>query len=193
MNFRSALIVLALAIAGCNQQPAQDGAQPGAALDAPAPELAPDSVLAPNNDAARSTTGQLTKSVSLRLPNAGSENTDQQEVLTLRGATGLVVEAAITGAVSPATQVQGQTLRALLSIPVEEPQVLVYRVSSEEKPAGVGGLCGADRADYVVVWEPSAPGSSSMRLIALHGGAPGAAGARACPMLDYVAGAAEAR
>jgi hypothetical protein len=185
MAFRSAVIVLALVLAGCNQQGAQDSAQQSATLDTPAPELAPDSVLTPNNDAARTTTGQLTMSVSLRLPNAGSDNTDQQEVLTLRGATGLVVEAAITGAVSPATQVQGQTLRALLDIPVEEPQVLVYRVTSEEKPEGVGGLCGADAADYVVVWEPSAPGSSSMRVIALRGGAPGAAGARACPMLDY--------
>ena len=185
MTFRSIVIVLALALGACNQQGAQDTAQQGAALDTPAPELAPDSVLTPANDAARSITGQLTMSVSLRLPNAGSDNTDQQEVLTLRGATGLVAEAAITGAVSPATQVQGQTLRALLNIPVEEPQVLVYRVTSEEKPEGVGGLCGAESADYVVVWEPSAPGSSSMRLMALRGGAPGAAGARACPMLDY--------
>ncbi|HYD73443.1 MAG TPA: hypothetical protein VEF55_09910, partial [Candidatus Binatia bacterium] len=113
MKFRIALIAAALAIAGCNQQSAQDSAQEGVALDAPAPQSQPDSVYTPNNDAARNTTGQLTMSVALRLPDAGSTNSDEQEVLTLRGASGLVVEAAITGAVSPATQVQGQTLRAL--------------------------------------------------------------------------------
>jgi hypothetical protein len=186
MTFRTALIALALALSACNQQQAsQEGAQEGALLDAPAPESAPDSVYAPSNEAARTTTGQLTMSVSLRLPDAGSDNTDQQEILTLRGASGLVVEAAITGAISPATQVQGQTLRALLDIPVEEPQVLVYRVTNETKPEGVGGLCGADAAAYVVVWEPSMPGASSMRILGTRGGAPGAAGARACPMLDY--------
>jgi hypothetical protein len=189
MTFRTAFFVLALALAGCNQQAASDGgAQQGASLDAPAPESEPDATLTPNNDAARTTTGQLTMSVSLRLPDAGAANSDQQEVLTLHGASGLVVEAAITGAVSPATQVQGQTLRALLDIPVEEPQVLVYRVTSEEKPEGVGGLCGGEAADYVVLWEPSAPGSASMRLLGTRGGAPGAASARACPMLDYTRG-----
>jgi hypothetical protein len=185
MKLRTALIVAALTLAGCNQQTAQEGAQESAALDTPAAEAQPDSVYTPNNDAARNTTGQLTMTVALRLPDAGSDNTDQQEVLTLRGASGLVVEAAITGAVSPATQVQGQTLRALLDIPVEEPQVLVYRVTNETKPEGVGGLCGAESADYVVVWEPAAPGAASMRMLGTRGGAPGAGGARACPMLDY--------
>jgi hypothetical protein len=127
-------------------------------------------------------------SVALRLPDAEAQNTDQQEVLTLRGATGLVVEAAVTGNISPATQVEGQTLRALMNIPVEEPQVLVYRVTQTTKPEGVQGLCGAEDAEYVVVWEPSAPGSNSVRLLGARGGAPGAGGARACPMLDYTRG-----
>jgi hypothetical protein len=185
MNFRTALIVLVLALAGCNQQGSQDAAQESASLDTPAPESQPASVFTPNNEAARNITGQLTMNVALRLPDAGSDNTDQQEVLTLRGASGLVVEAAITGAISPATQVEGQTLRALLDMPVEEPQVLVYRVTDETKPEGVGGLCGGERAGYVVVWEPSSPASSSMRLLGVRGGAPGAGVARACPMLDY--------
>jgi hypothetical protein len=185
MKFRTALVVLALALGGCNQQSSQEGAPEGAALDTPAPESQPDSVYTPNNEAARTTTGQLTMSVALRLPDAGSDNTDQQEVLTLRGASGLVVEAAITGAISPATQVQGQTLRALLDMPVEEPQVLVYRVTNETKPEGVGGLCGGEAAEYVVVWEPATPGATSMRLLGARGGAPGAASSRACPMLDY--------
>jgi hypothetical protein len=189
MNFRTLVFVLALALAGCNQQSSkEDGAQQGAALDAPAPESQPSTTFTPNNDAARNTTGQLTMSVSLRLPDAGSDNTDQQEILTLSGASGLVIEAAITGAVSPATQVQGQTLRALLDIPVEEPQVLVYRVTNTTKPEGVQGLCGASDAEYVVLWEPSAPGAASIRLLGATGGAPGAASARACPMLDYSRG-----
>lgn len=189
MKFRTAFFALALALGGCNQQSASDGgAQSGAALDAPAPESQPSSMLQPSNDAARTATGQLTMSVALRLPDAGSDNTDSQEVLTLSGATGLVVEAAITGNVSPATQVQGQTLRALLNIPVEEPQVLVYRVTNTTKPEGVQGLCGAEDAEYVVQWEPSTPGSSSMRLLGVRGGAPGAASARPCPMLDYSRG-----
>lgn len=189
MKFRTAFFALALALAGCNQQSAtQGGAEDGAALEAPAPESAPSTVLQANNDAARTATGQLTMSVALRLPDVGSENADQQEVLTLSGATGLVVEAAITGNVSPATQVQGQTLRALLNIPVEEPQVLVYRVTNTTKPAGVQGLCGADDAEFIVLWEPSTPGSSSMRLLGVRGGAPGAASARPCTMLDYSRG-----
>jgi len=189
MTLRTAFIVLALALAGCDQQISPDGgAQQGAVLDAPAPESQPSTAFTPANDAARSTTGQLAMSVTLRLPDAGADNTDQQEVLTLRGASGLVVEAAITGAVSPATQVQGQTLRALLDIPVEAPQVLVYRVTNVTKPEGVQGLCGADDADYVVLWEPATPGSSSMRLLGTRGGAPGAGSARPCPMLDYTRG-----
>lgn len=188
MKLRIALIALALALGACNQQGATEGAQQGAALDAPAPESAPNTVFQPNNDAARTATGQLTMTVALRLPDAGADNADQQEVLTLSGSTGLVVEAAITGNVSPATQVQGQTLRALLDIPVEEPQVLVYRVTNTTKPEGVQGLCGADDAEYIVLWEPSAPGASSMRVLGTRGGAPGAASARPCPMLDYSRG-----
>jgi hypothetical protein len=187
MNLRMAFAVLALALAGCDQQIASQQSAPGEApqLDSPAPESQPSALFIPNNDAARGATGQLTMSVTLRLPDAGSSNTDQQEVLMLRGASGLVVEAVVTGAVSPATQVQGQTLRGLLAIPVEEPQVLVYRVTDVTKPEGVEGLCGDAETAFVVLWEPSAPGAAAMKLMGTTGGAPGAASARACPMLDY--------
>jgi hypothetical protein len=134
MNLRIALVVLALAVAGCGQQGAgsADGAADAPQLDAPAPESEPSRVFAPANDAARSATTELTVAMTLRLPDQSGG--DAQEVLTLRGGNGLVVEAEITGAVSPATQVGGQTLRALLNIPVEEPQVLVYRVVNETRP-----------------------------------------------------------
>lgn len=186
MFVRIVLFALALAMSGCGRQ--ADAPQPGQngpRLDAPGPESEPSRVFAPSNDAARAATGALTVSVAQRLPDAGQAGADAQEVLTLRAANGLVVEAQISGAVSPATIVQGQTLRALLALAVEEPQTLVYRVASETRAAGVGGLCGEAPAAVVVVWEPSGPGEAAMKLMGLTGGAPGAADARPCPMLEY--------
>jgi hypothetical protein len=180
MKVRSFLIAIALAAAGCSQQPAQDGAGETAApqLDAPAPGSEPSRLYAAVNDAARGKASELTISVTQRLPDGA--DADVQEVLSLRGG-GLALEAQITGAISPATQVQGQTLRALLDIPVEEPQVLVYRVTE----ASGGSLCGDSAASHVVVWEPSGPGDPSLKILGIAGGAPGAADARACPMLEY--------
>lgn len=184
MKLRIALAALALFAAGCGQQTATtEGAADAPQLDAPAPESEPSRVFAAVNDAARTAADQLTVSMTLRLPD--SSGGDAQEVLTLRGHNGLVVEAEITGAISPATQVGGQTLRALLNIPVEEPQVLVYRVASEAKPEGGGGLCGADSAAFVVVWEPAGPGEAALKVLGVTGAQPGAANARPCPMLEY--------
>lgn len=185
MNVRIALIALAVAVAGCDQQAQNSGEAAAPQLDSPAPESEPSRVFATSNEAAAGTTGELVVSVSLRLPDAGNEGGDAQEVLTLRGANGLSVEAEITGAISPATQVGGQTLRALLNIPVEEPQVLVYRVANETKPEGRGGLCGEDATAFVVVWEPATPGDSALKILGLQGGQPGAANARSCTMLEY--------
>jgi hypothetical protein len=186
MNVRTAAVVLVLVLAGCNQAantPGQsDNAPPQ--LEAPTLETEPSRVFAAVNEAANAATGQLTVSLATHMPDAGQNNAGPQEVLTLTGANGLAVEAQITGAVSPATQVQGQTLRALLAIPVEEPQVLVYRVSNETK-AGGRGLCGDAAVSHVVVWEPAGPGSPEMKVLGVAGGAPGAAEARACPMLEY--------
>lgn len=178
------LVAAALVLGACNQQSATTETAEAPQLDAPAPETEPSRVFAAANDAATSATGELSVAMTLRLPDASQSNADPQDILTLTGANGVVVEAQITGAVSPATQVQGQTLRALLNIPVEEPQVLVYRVSNETKPSGQG-ICGADSADHVVVWEPSGPGGSAMKVLGVVGGAPGAAGARPCAMLEY--------
>ena len=76
-------------------------------------------------------------------------------------------------------------MRALLNLPVEAQEVLVYHVSTETKPAGGQGLCGGDAAQYVVVWEPSVPGASAMKVMGVSGGAPGAESAHACPVLEY--------
>jgi hypothetical protein len=189
MMMRTAMVVLVLvlSLAACGPNagpPGADQAQ-GPQLDSPAPESEPSRVFGPVNDAARTATGDLTVSLSLRLPDSSEAGADATDVLTLSGANGLRVEAQITGALSPATQVQGQTLRALLNIPVEEPTALVYRVTNETKPEGRGGLCGADAASYVVVWEPSTPGDAGMKVLGVMGGAPGAGDSRACPMLEY--------
>ena len=185
MRLRIVLTALALAMAGCDRQAAtSDAGADAPKLDAPAPETLPSRVFAPTNDAATAATGQITAAMTLRLPDAGQANAESQEVLTLTGANGVIVEAELTGAMSPATQVQGQTLRALLSIPVEEPQVLVYRVSNETRPNGQG-ICGGDTAASVVVWEPAGPGEPVMKVLGVMGGAPGVASARACPMLEY--------
>ncbi|MBL8536119.1 MAG: hypothetical protein JNM59_01810 [Hyphomonadaceae bacterium] len=186
MMLRAAVLALGLAIAGCGQQvaPAEQEAVSAPQLEAPTPETEPSRVFAAANEAAIAATGQLTVSLATRMPDAGDENADAQEILTLTGATGVAVEAQIVSAVSPATLVQGQTLRALLSIPVEEPQVLVYRVLQETK-AGGRGLCAADIVSHVVVWEPAVPGQSDMKVLGVIGGAPGAGSARPCAMLEY--------
>jgi hypothetical protein len=187
MLLRYGLAALALAVAGCQQEAAAPESAESQApqLDAPAPASQPSRVFAPQNDAARGA-GPLIVAMTTRLPDTGDSSGEITEVLTLTGDNGLVVEAAITGALSPATQVQGQTLRALLDIAVEEPRTLVYRVTREVKPEGSAqGFCGADSTDYVVLWEPSTPGEADLKVLGVTGAAPGAAGARPCPMLHY--------
>lgn len=181
MKLRIALVALALALAGCNQQTGAPSAEDaGPQLDAPAPESEPSRVYAAANDAARAVSTELTVSVTQELPDAA--DADIQERLTMRGGNGLNVSAAVTGAISPATQVGGQTLRALLNIPVEEAQVLVYRVADA---AGSPGLCTEGTPTFVVIWEPSAPGEAGMKVLGITGGAPGAGDSRACQMLEY--------
>lgn len=181
MNVRVALVALALAVAGCNQQSATtDTAESGPQLDAPAPETEPSRSFTAANDAARAVANELTVSVTQELPDAA--DADIQERLALRGGNGLNVNAAVTGAISPATQVGGQTLRALLGLTVEEPQVLVYRVSDA---AGSPGLCTEGAPTYVVVWEASTPGDVAMKVLGVTGGAPGAGDSRACQLLEY--------
>ena len=178
-------IALAVALAACGQPNPSKAAGQATQLDAPAPDTDPARNFSPASDSARTTTGALTVTIATRLPDAGAANADAQEVLTLHGANGLNVDAQITSTASPATQVQGQTLRALLNLPVEAQEVLVYRVSAETKPASGQGLCGGDATQFVVVWEPSDPGASGMKVMGVSGGAPGAASAHACPVLDY--------
>lgn len=181
MMLRVALVAVALVLAGCNQQSAStDAASDAPQLDAPAPESEPSRVFAASNDAARAVSNELTVSVTQEFPDAA--DADIQERLSLTGGNGLNVSALVTGAISPATQVGGQTLRALLGLDVDEAQVLVYRVT---EAAGSPGLCTEGAPTHVVVWEPSNPGDTSMKLIGITGGAPGAGDSRACQLLEY--------
>jgi hypothetical protein len=156
-------------------------------LEAPAPDSEPARGFAPSNEAATAATGGLTVSMMLRMPDAAEADRGAapRDVLTLRGETGLLVDAEISGTVTPATKVEGQTLRALLGLPVEAAQTLVYRIVSETKPESGRGLCGTDTAAFVVMWEPEGPGETTLKLLGVIGGAPGSAGARPCPLLEY--------
>lgn len=181
MFVRLAIVALALSASACQRQPA-GGEQP-AATEAPARQGEAARVFSPANDAARAGLGDLTLTMSLHLPDQAGG--DAQEMLTLRAVRGLVVEAQLSTAVSPATEVQGRTLRALLALPVDASQTLVYRVIEETRPEGLGGLCGAAGAVAVLVWEPSTPGETALKIMGFTGGLPGAADARACQLLEF--------
>ena len=186
MNKRLACAALVLALGACDRLPSPQGGGDGRpALDAPAPESAPGRAFLPVGDAARAATGDLTVTMSLRLPDVAHAGAAPQDVLSLRGANGLSVEAEVTNVVSPGTLIEGQTLRALLALPVEAAQVLVYRVARETKPESGMGLCGTGDVAFVVLWEPEGPGETTLKVMGVSGGAPGAGDARACPMLEY--------
>ncbi|MBY0565279.1 MAG: hypothetical protein K2P58_13990 [Hyphomonadaceae bacterium] len=183
MNLRAPIVAGLLMLAACEQTSAPDPGEAAAPqLGAPTLETEPSRVFATANEAATGTTGQLTVSLVQHMGDASGGGAHEE--LTLVGANGVEVRAQIVGAMSPATQLGGQTLRALLGIPVEEPQVLVYRVTGETRRAD-RGLCGDIPTSHVVLWEPSGPNEPVMRVIGASGGAPGEQSARACPRLDY--------
>lgn len=187
--FRPVLILAALALLASCDRAAAPSADKGDApqLQAPAPDAEPSRGFAAVNDAATSATGDLTVAMALRMPDAPEAEGGGagREVLTLRGANGLVVEAELVGVASPATVVEGQTVRALMSLPVEASQTLIYRVTSETKTEAGAGLCGTGDTSHILVWEPEGPGEPVFKAMGISGAAPGAAGARLCPALDY--------
>jgi len=177
-----------LALAGCQRnEPAQNNAGQGPQLEAPAPEAEPVRAFATDNDAANTASGPITVSITTRMPDASAADSGAvpHDVLTVTGANHLVLEAESFNSVTPATQIEHQTLRALMSLPVETAQVVVYKVTSETKPDNGQGICGANAPAYVIVWEPDTPGDASLKLMGVANAAPGAAGAHACPMLQY--------
>jgi hypothetical protein len=183
---RTLLVVVALALAACDRvAPSANQNSPAPQLDSPAPDSQPTRTFAASNPAATSATGQLTVVMASRMPDAAHAGDPPQDTLSLRGANNLQVEADLNSAVTPATKVGGQTLRALFALPVEENQVLVYKVTSETKPESGNGICGAGTPAYVVVWEPQAQGEPVLKAMGVMNAAPGAAGAQQCPLLEY--------
>jgi len=174
------------ALAACTPASApQDGVGDAPALvDPSSEESGAARTLAAANAAAEALTGRIEVSNMTRMPDAGANAAAPREVIALTGANGYVLEAELVGAASPAMMVDGQTLRGLLSLPVEASQTLVYRVSREEKD-GRPGLCGADAPDFVVIWDSENPAAPALKALGLRGGQPGEEGARACAMLEY--------
>jgi hypothetical protein len=189
MLVRVVIAAALFALAGCG--PSGGGADTdsdGAAkLEAPAPESEPARAFTPAGAAATRATGPLTVSVAQNFPDADSaeHGAGPREVLKLAGANNYRLEAELVGASSPATLVEGQTVRGAMGLPVEATTVLIYRVMNETKSGGAG-LCGAPTAGYVLEWEPESVGGEPVfKLMGLLGGAPGDQGVRLCPALDY--------
>jgi len=182
------VLCMLLALAACDRIGAAQNtgkAAPAPELDSPAPEAAPLRTFAAANDAARGVSGQLTVTMASRMPDAQHAGDPPQDTLSLRGANNLEVEADLLNAVTPATKVGAQTLRALFALPVEESQVLVYKVTSETKPESGAGICGQQTPAYVVVWEPQAQGEPVLKAMGVLNAAPGASGAQPCSLLEY--------
>jgi hypothetical protein len=72
-----------------------------------------------------------------------------------------------------------------MDLPVEASQTLVYRIT-EQNAGGGHGLCGEREASRLVVWEPTTPGETVLKILALSGDAPGRPGAQLCAVFAYV-------
>jgi pyruvate/2-oxoglutarate dehydrogenase complex dihydrolipoamide acyltransferase (E2) component len=179
-------LLLGAALCACERASEPAGARvAGPEMGAPAPESAPGRRYVPVSETARAITGRLTVTLTTRMPDAQAEEATPTEVLSLRAETGVAAEAALEGSLAPSISVEGQTIRALMELPVEASRVLVYRVTEENAPAGAQKLCGARQTTRVLVWEPETPGDESLRLLTLAGDAPGRPGAQLCMPLAY--------
>jgi hypothetical protein len=187
--FARLLICAACAVVtACDSAPPTADQSAGApALDAPSQEAESARAFAPANPAATALTGALQARFATRMPEAGDleKGAPPQDVLNISGATGYTLDADLSGAASPAVQVENQTLRALLALPVDVSQTLIYRVVRETKTANGQGLCGADDAAFLVVWEAPETEAPALKFLGLATAAPGEPGAHACAMLEY--------
>jgi hypothetical protein len=156
----------------------------GAELEMPAPEAEPARVYTARSESARATTGKLTLTVTTRMPQGGNERST--DVLLLRAETGLTAEAVLESTLAPSASVEGQTIRALMELPVDASQTLVYRITQQNAPEGGRSLCGEREATRLVVWEPTTPGETALKILALAGEAPGRPGAQLCAVFSYV-------
>lgn len=187
MNARAALVacLLITCLAACDRigGSGAERAVDGPKLDAPTLESEPARVFMPASESARVIVGRLTLTLTTRMP--GPDGAGGGEVLSLRTQTGLSAEAVLSGAIAPSTAVEGQTIRALMELPVEASQVIVYEVTESANAGGARGLCGEREMTRLVLWEPDAPGASDLRLLAVAGEAPGRPGALLCSAYTF--------
>ncbi|MGE0829460.1 MAG: hypothetical protein AB7O04_08930 [Hyphomonadaceae bacterium] len=186
--FRKTAVSMAMALAlmagACDRQAADGGGTEAPKMDSPMPESEPARAFTPADDNSRTLTGRLTLTLTTRMAGAGEAN-GPTEFLTLRAETGLSIDAELATAAAPSETVSGQTIRALMDLPVEASQALVYRITEEQAPGAGRGLCGERAATHIAVWEPEDSAQSGLKLLALHGGAPGEAAAESCAALTY--------
>lgn len=186
---RFAIIALSLALAAAACDRASDSGSNGAGdLSAPTQDAADAaSAFTPVNEAATNIAGDLQVRQTTRMPDAAeaAKGEPPQDMINLRGAAGLVIDAELTGANSPAVLIGGQTTRALLELPVEAAQTLIYRVTRETKGEGGHGICGESDVAYIVTWQSTDPAESDLKVLGVSGAAPGEANARACAMMAF--------
>jgi hypothetical protein len=186
MFVRCVAVVLAmLSISACDRQSQTNPSDLASApqLDAPAPESEPARAYQPASESARATTGRLTLTVTTRMPE--TQNDRSTDVLSLSAETGLTAEAELESTLQPSASVEGQTIRALMDLPVQASQTLVYRITRQSAPRGGRSLCGEREATRLVVWEPTTPGVTALKVLALSGDAPGRPGAQLCALYSY--------
>lgn len=189
MLVRKLVLAALLILAACDRLP-QLGAsaakdQPAPQLDSPAPDAGSTRNFDASNDAAKSATGGLSVLMASRMPDAEHASAPPQDTITFHGANGLQIDGDLQSAVAPTIAVAGQPLSAAMALPATATQVTVYRVVNEVKPTNGTGLCGAVATAFLVVWEPSAQGEPVLKALGVSGAAPGAAGAKACTLLEY--------
>jgi hypothetical protein len=179
-------LLLCASVSACERPTEAPGRRvAGPKMEAPAPESAPARRFAPASESARVVTGRVTVTLTTRMPDAQAKDALPTEVLSLRAETGIAAEAELEGSVAPSVSVEGQTIRALMNLPVDAARVLVYRVTEEDAPAGAQRLCGARPTTRILTWEPDGPGEAVLRLLTLAGDVPGRAGAQLCLSLSY--------
>lgn len=178
-----ALSILPLACDRASKGPAESAEAP--MMDTPVPDAEPGRVYRAVSDSARSVTGRLTMTLTTRMPDPASDRRQPVDYMSLRAETGLAAEGVLSGSVSPGTSLSGQTIRALMDLDVRASGLSLYQVESQNVPRGGRGFCEQGEASHFVVWESFGPGEQQLRILAVQGGAPGAAGAGACAVYAY--------
>lgn len=183
-----AVLATAAILAGCGEEAAEAPVGDSPQLQAPsgAPAIA-ERRYAPEGEAAE-LTGALTMNETARLGGPPADEASvamsSETILTLTGEQGQTVEALLLDTIDPGASVSGQSLRSLMDLPLDATPLL-YQVTSEALAGEAVGLCGAQSATHLALWEDVASPEGRMKVLITAGGAPGAAGASLCQVLAY--------